>query len=174
MSETYRCMCLLIWDWTKSIMNDFVTLVRVVVPNFAERVVLSMGALIGGWLSYSIGGFDEGVNWLFAFCLIDYLTGNWAALKTGKWESKKAFQGIFKKFFIFIMVAICNGVDISLHVDFVRDACIFAYIVNEVGSLIENIARAGYADVIPTPLRNALKLLKEREENKVSKNEGSN
>ena len=89
-------------------------------------------------------------------------------------DRQTAFQGIFKKFFIFIMVAICNGVDISLHVDFVRDACIFAYIVNEVGSLIENIARAGYADVIPTPLRNALKLLKEREENKVSKNEGSN
>ena len=60
------------------------------------------------------------------------------------------------------MISISHGVDVSLNVDFVRTACIFAYLANEVGSILENIERLGYGDIIPAVLRNALHVLKDK------------
>lgn len=121
---------------------------------------MSIGAAIGTWLSYVFGGFDAAVLWLFGFSVLDYITGNIAVIKAGKWKSNLAYRGIFKKMFIYIMVAICHGVDVSMNTDFVRTACVFAYIVNEVGSIIENIERMGYGDVIPAALKHALDIAK--------------
>ena len=145
-------------------MNDALILLRSAIPTFTERVLMGIGALIGGWAGYLLGGIDIALLWLCGFVVIDYFTGNFAVLKQGKWQSKLAYKGIFKKLFIFIMVTICNGIDESLHLTFVRDACVIAYILNETGSILENVERMGYGEVIPPILRQSLKILREREE----------
>ena len=151
------------YSWNISVLHDLVILLRSVIPTFRGWILMAIGATIGTWLSYVFGGFDSAIIWLFGFTLIDYLTGNFAAVKNGKWQSMFAYKGIFKKAFIFVMIAICHGVDVSMGLDFVRTTCIFAYIANEVGSIVENIERMGYGDIIPPILRSALKVAKERE-----------
>lgn len=123
---------------------------------------MSIVAIIGGWLSYLLGGFEPALMWLAGFMLVDFLTGNFAVIKQGRWQSSLMYRGIFKKCFIFVMISISHGVDVSLNVDFVRTACIFAYLANEVGSILENIERLGYGDIIPAVLRNALHVLKDK------------
>lgn len=152
--------------WNMSVMDDLFILLKELIPAYTERILMTIGAAIGGWLGYALGGFDLAILWLFGFSVLDYVTGNLAVLKQGKWISRLAYKGIFKKLFIFIMVAISHGVDESLNVDFVRTACIFAYIINEVGSILENVDRMGYGDVIPPVLRNALQAIKAREDAK--------
>lgn len=156
-------------EWNMSIMEDLLLLLRELLPEYSQKVLMSMGAVLGGWIGYALGGFDLAIVWLFVFTIIDYITGNIAVIKQGKWLSRQAYKGVFKKIFIFVMVAIAHGVDESLNVDFVRTACIFAYIVNEVGSILENVDKMGYGDVIPPVLRNALQAIKAREEAKGNK-----
>lgn len=151
------------FNWNKLVIYDLVILLHFIIPTVRRLITMAIGATIGALLSYAIGGFDVPVLWLFGFTVIDYCIGNFAAVKNGKWQSTLAYKCIFKKVIIFVMIAICNGVDLSLGLDFVRTACIFAYIANEVGSIIENIERMGYGDIIPPVLRNALKIAKERE-----------
>ena len=129
---------------------------------------MGIGATIGGWLNWALGGIDAAIVWLFIFTIIDFISGNAAAIKQKKWQSRITYRGIFKKLFIFIMIAICHGVDVSLQVDFVRTACIFAYILNEVGSILENVERLGFGDIIPAPLRNALHMVSEREQTRLT------
>lgn len=152
--------------WNLAVMDDLLILLKGLIPEFSQTVLMSIGAVIGGWLGYVLGGLDLAILWLFGFTILDYITGNLAVLKQGKWRSKLAYKGAFKKLFIFIMVAICHGVDESLNTDFVRTACIFAYIINEVGSILENVDKMGYGDVIPPVLRNALQAIKAREDAK--------
>lgn len=123
---------------------------------------MGAGAVIGGWASYVFGGFDAALLWLFGFTLVDFILGIIAAAKHRRWQSKVMYRGIFKKSFIFVMIAICHGVDVALGIDFVRTTCIFAYLANEVGSILENVERMGYGDIIPSVLRNALQILQDK------------
>lgn len=155
-------------SWNLSVLDDLLILLKTLIPTFKGWVLMGIGATIGGWLNWALGGIDAAIIWLFIFTIIDFLSGNAAAIKQKKWQSRVTYKGIFKKLFIFIMIAICHGVDVSLQVDFVRTACIFAYILNEVGSILENVERLGFGDIIPKPLRNALHMVNEREQNKLS------
>lgn len=163
-----RSYALLLIGWNLSVLGDLLILLKAIIPTFKGCILMGIGATIGGWLSYALGGIDIAVTWLFVFTLIDFISGNAAAIKQGKWSSRITYKGIFKKLFIFIMVAICHGVDQSMQVDFVRTACIFAYILNEVGSILENVERLGFGDIIPSVLRNALDAVREREQNKLT------
>lgn len=145
-------------------LEDIKALTSPLVPTFLDGVLLSMGAFFGSMVSFLMGGLSGAVIWLFCFCVIDFTMGNIAVLKEGRWKSNLAYRGIFKKVFMFVVVVICHGLDHSLEVNFIRDSCIFAYMFNEVGSIIENIERLGYGEIIPPVVKNALALIKERGE----------
>lgn len=155
-------------EWNTSVLNDLIILLKSLIPTLKGWMLMGIGATIGGWLNWALGGIDAAIVWLFIFTIIDFISGNAAAIKQKKWQSRITYRGIFKKLFIFIMIAICHGVDVSLQVDFVRTACIFAYILNEVGSILENVERLGFGDIIPAPLRNALHMVSEREQTRLT------
>lgn len=155
-------------EWNTSVLNDLIILLKSLIPTLKGWILMGIGATIGGWLNWALGGIDAAIVWLFIFTIIDFISGNAAAIKQKKWQSRITYRGIFKKLFIFIMIAICHGVDVSLQVDFVRTACIFAYILNEVGSILENVERLGFGDIIPAPLRNALHMVSEREQTRLT------
>lgn len=148
--------------WNMAVLTDLGILLKSAMPTYKELLFMSIVASIGGWLSYLLGGCEPALMWLAGFMLVDFLTGNFAVIKQGRWQSSLMYRGIFKKCFIFVMISISHGVDVSLNVDFVRTACIFAYLANEVGSILENIERLGYGDIIPAVLRNALHVLKDK------------
>ena len=144
-------------------MNTATTYLRLITPNDTEKFLMSIGGFLGAWFSTMVGGFDEGLIWLSVLVGIDYLSGFFAAWKNGEWHSRVSFQGLFKKVFIFVIVIVCNAIDHVTHMDFFRNVAIFAYAVNEAGSILENVDKMGFGSIIPNFLRQGLKVLKERE-----------
>ena len=133
-------------------------------PTGAEQYLMSIGAVIGLVFSVSIGGMDSMIYALIALCIIDYITGMFTAFKTGQWDSSTGFRGILKKFVIFAVVALCNTIDTAMGMHILRQMAICAYALNEAGSIIENVDRAGYGQYIPDVIRNALARLTEKAE----------
>jgi len=135
---------------------------------FNRLMLLSAGGTIGGVVSFFYGGDAKGVLlWLVIFIIADYVTGTFAALRLGEWSSSLGAKGLCKKVFVLFLVALCHGLDtmtpngmISL-----RDVCAFAFCLNEFGSVLENIDRAGYGDTIPPSVRRAFALMQEKEKN---------
>lgn len=119
------------------------------------------------WLA---GGIDISLTWLFIFCVIDYITGTWSAFRQGQWTSKVGGKGIVKKLLIFLFVVLAHGIDEVCHIDYIRQAVIIAYIINESGSILENIETLGYGKVIPPILRHGLKFLKMKNETILDQN----
>ncbi len=133
-------------------------------PTGAEQYLMSIGAVIGLVFSVSIGGMDSMIYALIALSIVDYITGMFTAFKTGQWDSSTGFRGILKKFVIFAVVALCNCIDTAMGMHILRQMAICAYALNEAGSIIENVDRAGYGQYIPDVIRNALARLSEQAE----------
>lgn len=133
-------------------------------PTGAEQYLMSIGAVIGLFFSIAIGGMDSMIYALIALCIVDYIAGMFTAFKTGQWDSSTGFRGILKKFIIFAVVALCNTIDTAMNMHILRQMAICAYALNEAGSIIENIDRAGYGQYIPDVIRNALARLSEQAE----------
>lgn len=133
-------------------------------PTGVEQYLMSIGAVIGLFFSLAIGGMDSMIYALIALCIVDYITGMFTAFKTGQWDSSTGFRGILKKFVIFAVVALCNCIDTAMGMHILRQMAICAYALNEAGSIIENVDRAGYGKYIPEVIRNALARLTEQAE----------
>lgn len=145
-------------------MGDLWNFLSVVIPSKGERLIMLISGALGGWLSFAIGGFDLSIKWLFVFVCADYITGMIAAFKRGIWCSRSGFRGLFKKVFLFFIVALCHGIDQMTHLEVLRNAAIMAYGVNEAGSIIENLENLGLGKHIPPFVRRGIKTLKEKEE----------
>ena len=114
---------------------------------------------------FLLGGVDIPLIWLFIFVVIDYLSGSWYAIKSCNWSSSVGGKGIIKKIIIFLMVVIANGIDQSTGINYIRQAVIIAYLINESGSILENIENLGYGSIIPSVLRNGLKAINQKNSN---------
>ncbi|QSX09528.1 phage holin family protein [Alkalibacter rhizosphaerae] len=114
---------------------------------------------IGGCVGYLLGGFDGFLYALITFVVIDYITGVMCAILDGKLSSEVGFHGIFKKVFMFSLVAIGQIVDQFLikNGSVVRTAVIFFYLSNEGVSILENAAHIGLP--VPQKLKDILEQL---------------
>lgn len=136
------------------------------IPDFASRVLLAVGGILGALCSFLFGPVDDAIQWLLVFIVVDYLSGTFAALKSGQWNPRAEFIGITKKIIILSLVALCHGLDTTSIIPFVsiRDVAVFAFCLNDFGSVLENIERLGYGALIPVPVRKALLTLREKAE----------
>lgn len=144
------------------ILDDVYEFIKTCVPTGTEQYLMTIGAAAGLVLSVAVGGFDEMIYALIALMFGDYITGIIAACRTGKWDSSVGFIGLAKKGVILAVIALCNTVDTAMGTHAFRQAAICAYALNEAGSIIENIDRAGWGEHIPDFIRNALARLKEK------------
>ena len=138
--------------------------IDVVKPNEVEKFFMSIGGFLGFVFNFAVGGIDEAMAWLMVLAALDYITGVAAAFKRRKWDSHVGWMGLFKKVFMFLVVAMCHGVDVTVKMDMLRNMAIFAYAVNEAGSIIENADVLGFGKYFPKFLRNGLERLKEKHE----------
>lgn len=106
---------------------------------------------IGGYLGYTLGGYDGFLYALITFVVFDYISGVMVAILEKKLSSEIGFRGIFKKFLIFFLVAIATILDMHLigNGSAIRTAVIFFYLSNEGISILENTVRIG----LPVPKR---------------------
>lgn len=98
------------------------------------------GGVIGGALSYVLGGWDALAKVLLIFICLDYVTGLLSAAYNGKLSSSKGFKGIIKKAFILLTVCLSAMMQEFLLVP-VRDIVITFFVVNEGLSIVENLGR---------------------------------
>ena len=118
-------------------------------------------ATIGGWVGWFLGGMDGFMYAMITFVLLDYITGVLAAAVNHELSSEIGAKGIAKK------VANILDKEILRQGAAMRTLVIFFYIANEGLSITENLARMGI--VIPRPLRDFLKQLREENNKKKDK-----
>lgn len=148
------------------ILDEVYEFIKNCVPTGAEQYLMAIGAAIGLFISVAVGGMDKMIYALIALMILDYATGIIAACRTGQWDSSTGFVGLAKKAVILGVVALCNTVDTAMDTHTLRQMAICAYALNEAGSIVENIDRAGWGEHIPAFLRNALARLQNTTENK--------
>lgn len=131
---------------------------------------LTVSALIGGTIATLLGGWDTALITLVIFMSIDYLTGLTVAgvfkaskkTDSGALESRAGFKGLCRKGMELLMVLIACRLDLLIGTNFVRDAVVTAFVVNEAISIIENAGLMGVK--IPTALSNAIDVLNKKSE----------
>lgn len=135
--------------------------------NFLEWLTLAFGVL-GSILSYFIGDMTPALYTLLMFMCIDYLTGIINAIvfhksnktTTGTYDSKIGFKGLIRKCGIILMIIIAFQLDKILGFNYVKDGVTFAFLFNELVSIIENLGLMGVK--IPDIIKNTLNVLKQK------------
>ncbi|MHB1651378.1 MAG: phage holin family protein [Desulfitobacteriaceae bacterium] len=120
-----------------------------------------ISAAMGAALAWLVGGFDYLFQVLVIFIVIDYASGVAAAWILGVLSSSKGLKGIAKKTFILTLVVVADKIDFMLGgSDFWRNAVLWALIVNETFSILENGGRMGVK--IPKVFFRALEVLQDK------------
>ena len=136
-----------------------------------KNITLATFAGMGSIFAETFGGLDSFLKALIMFMIVDYITGMTVAMvfhkssktKNGGASSAVGFQGIVKKFCIFMLIALAVRVDEISGTHYVRSATIFFFIGNEGLSVVENLGLMG----VPYPafLKKALEVIKDNGEN---------
>ena len=129
-----------------------------------ERILACIG-LIGAALSYFIGEWDAMLISLCIAMIVDYISGlivafvfkNSPKTETGKASSAVCAAGLVKKLFMLVLVGVANTLDVALGVDFIKAGVIYAFLSNEILSLLENATLMGIP--IPKAIQNGLDIL---------------
>ena len=115
-----------------------------------------MFGLIGGVLSYWLGGWD-----VLLKTMVDYITGVIKGIYTKKLSSETGFKGLLKKIVMFIVIAVSFSIqELIGNTIPLREVVIMFYICNEALSLLEN---AAVFVPIPDKLRDVLIQLRDKD-----------
>ena len=113
-----------------------------------------MFGLIGGVLSYWLGGWDVLLKTIVFLAVVDYITGVIKGIYTKKLSSETGFKGLLKKIVMFIVIAVSFSIqELIGNTIPLREVVIMFYICNEALSLLEN---AAVFVPIPDKLRDVL------------------
>jgi toxin secretion/phage lysis holin len=125
-----------------------------------DLIIKTVAAMGGTLVTFLFGEWTGLLTILFAFVVIDYITGMLASFIKGKLSSSVGLKGVAKKVFIFCIIAVAHLVDTIIgEAHLIRNGTIFFYLANELLSIIENASRAGIP--IPKRLKNGILLLKD-------------
>ena len=128
--------------------------------------LLWIGGAIGTAASFLFGDITEAIYWLLIMAGIDWFLGNVVAIRSHDWSSDAGWKGLTKKALMLLIVGLCHGLDTMSAFPAIscRDICAFAYGLNELGSIFENLELLGYGNAIPAPIRTALAVLKAKQQ----------
>lgn len=117
---------------------------------------------------------------LICFMITDFLLGIIVAglfhqspkTITGRLNSHNCFVGIFKKVCELLLVFVGYRLDLTLQLNIIRNAVIYALIANEGISIIENIGLCGVQ--YPQVIKQALDILNQKANTPIKENDNSN
>lgn len=132
-------------------------------------VIAGIGA-VGGVIAGFFGGWDAALITLLIFMGVDYITGlivagvfkNSTKTDSGALGSNASFMGLLRKGMVLLVVLVACRLDIMIGTNFVRDAVVIAYCVNEMLSIVENMGLMGVP--IPEAITKAIEILKKKSE----------
>jgi toxin secretion/phage lysis holin len=128
------------------------------------KLCLLIGA-VGSAITTLLGGWDSGIATLCMCMVIDYMSGLTVAgvfhrspkTENGRLESRAGQKGLSKKLMTLALVAVATRADLMIGTNYIRDALVIAFVVNEILSIIENATLMGIK--VPDQLEDALEIL---------------
>lgn len=125
-------------------------------------------AFCGAGIAQLFGGWSAGLTTLVVFMCVDYATGIIVAgifkksskTKSGALESRAGWYGICRKVISLLMVLVACRLDLIIGSDYIRDAAVIAFTVNETISIVENAGLMGIP--IPAVIKKAVEILREK------------
>lgn len=117
--------------------------------------------MIGGFLSYWLGGWDVLLKTIVFLAVADYATGWIKGIYTKQLSSEIGFKGLLKKIVMFIVIAVAFVIQQLIGGTVpIREVVIMFYIANEGLSLLEN---AAVFIPIPDKLKSVLLQLRDKD-----------
>lgn len=118
-------------------------------------MICTILGLAGSAVAAVFGGWDTGLTTLVIFMSIDFISGLIvagvfrASTKTcnGALQSGIGWKGLCRKVMILLSVWIAYRIDLTIGTNYIRNAVIIAFTVNELISIVENAGLMG----IPMP-----------------------
>lgn len=135
-----------------------------------KNVLAIFIGIVGATVTTLFGGWSAGLTTLIFFMTIDYVSGLLVAgvfktspkSETGALSSKVGYRGLCKKGMILLFVLIAYRLDLLIGTDYIRDAAIIGFCVNELISIVENAGLMGIP--LPPILIKAIDVLVNRED----------
>lgn len=129
----------------------------------------SLGIILA-YIADAFGGWSEAMTTLVIFMSIDYVTGlivaglfkNSNKTKDGGLESRAGWKGLARKFSTLLLVLIGVRLDIALDTNYISNCVVYAFMVNEALSIVENIGLMGVP--LPKVITDAITLLNKKGE----------
>lgn len=116
--------------------------------------------IVGGFLSYWLGGWDILLKTIVFLAVVDYVTGLIKGVYLKILSSEIGFKGLLKKIVMFIVIAVAYVIQNLIGGTVpLREVVIMFYIANEALSLLEN---AAIFVPIPEKLKNILLQLRDK------------
>ena len=120
-----------------------------------KDVLSTIGGLFGGVIAMAFGGWSEGLTTLLILMIVDYLSGLVVAglfqaspkAETGGLESRAGWKGLARKVATLLIVMVAHRIDVALGTNYLMNAAVIGFIMNELISLVENAGLMG----IPMP-----------------------
>ena len=120
-----------------------------------KDVLSTVGGLFGGVIAMAFGGWSEGLTTLLILMIVDYLSGLVVAglfqaspkTETGGLGSRAGWKGLARKVATFLIVMVAYRIDVALGINYLMNAAVIGFILNELISLVENAGLMG----IPMP-----------------------
>jgi toxin secretion/phage lysis holin len=133
--------------------------------------------LLGAIVTTVLGGWSTGMATLVIFMAVDYISGLIVAgvfkkskkSESGALESRTGFKGLCRKCMTLLFVMVAYRLDLLIGTNYIRDAVIIGFSVNELLSIIENAGLMGLP--LPSVIVKAVGILKQKAD---LTNEGQN
>lgn len=120
-----------------------------------KNAVSTLGGIAGSFVVMAFGGWSDGLTTLLILMIVDYLTGLIVAglfqaskkTESGGLESKAGWKGLCRKVLTLLIVMVAYRIDVALGLDYLMNAAVIGFILNELISLVENAGLMG----VPMP-----------------------
>lgn len=137
----------------------------------SKNIISCVIGILAAFFTSLFGGWSTGLATLLIFMGIDYLSGlivaavfqNSKKSKSGALDSRAGWVGLCRKGMILLIVLIANRLDLLLESNYIRDAVIISFCINEILSIAENAALMGIK--LPSAITKSLDILKDKSEN---------
>lgn len=137
-----------------------------------KNIISTLAGILGAAFTTLFGGWSSGLITLMIFMAADYFTGlivaavfkNSKKSKSGALESRAGWKGLCRKGTTLLFVLIAYRLDLLIGTNYIRDAVIISFCINEVLSIAENAALMGVK--MPNVIEKSLDILRDRSDPK--------
>lgn len=136
-----------------------------------KQLIYAFLGCVGSAIIAALGGWDSSITTLLIFMGIDLFTGGILLpfvfkkspkSKTGSGNSYTFWKGLCRKGMALFLVLIGNRLDLAIGVNYIRNAVIIAFIVDELISIVENAGLMGVP--MPDVITKAIDVLQQKSE----------